>query len=205
MAVSDSQIETFRRYIFASEEEFEAADLPKRTRERVVCLREMYFYWLRNPQLTDKVIAAQFRARYAMQLTTCYEMTNYLKIIIGDTNRAQRSWYQFVFLQRCEEAFAMAREKGDTKAFTAALNALGKYTRLDSAESAMPDYSQIVPQQLEITTDPSVAGFERIQNLKEKVNKMLNKYAAETTFEQLTRKAQREKNLREDEATPPPM
>ena len=99
----------------------------------------------------------------------------------------------------------MAREKGDTKAFTAALNALGKYTRLDSAESAMPDYSQIVPQQLEITTDPSVAGFERIPNLKEKVNKMLNKYAAETTFEQLTRKAQREKNLREDEATPPPM
>ena len=99
----------------------------------------------------------------------------------------------------------MARAKGDTKAFTSALNALGKYTRLDSDESTMPDYSQIVPQQLEITSDPSVAGFERIPNLKEKVHKMLNKYAAETNFEQLTRTAQREKNLREDDDTPPPM
>ena len=200
----DETLELLRRYLFSDEEDLQAAGLRSDTLERLMNVREMYYYWLRNPQLTDNVVAAQFRQRYGYAHSNAYILTNYLKILIGDTTKVTRAWYQHVFLQRCEEAFAMARANTDAKAFTAALTALGKYTRLDTEESRTPDYAQIVPQQLEITTDPSVAGFKRIPDLKEKVQKMLNKYAADTVFESINRTKQREKELRDDQ-TPPPM
>ena len=101
----------------------------------------------------------------------------------------------------------MARANNDSKAFTATLNCLGKYTRLDTEESRLPDYSQIVPQQLEITTDPSVAGFQRIPNPQEqvaqKLPRTLTKYAADTNFEARNKPRQREQNLLADQAPPP--
>ena len=199
----DDSLQTLRRHLFSSEEDLQASGLSKQVVERILNVREMYYYWLRNPQLTDQVLAAQFRERYGYARSNAYILTNYLKILIGDTSRASRAWYQHLFIQRCEEAFAMARANNDSKAFTATLNCLGKYTRLGTEESRLPDYSQIVPQQLEITTDPSVAGFQRIPNLKEKVAKMLNKYAADTNFEVLNKTKQREQNLRTDQVPPP--
>ena len=57
--------------------------------------------------------------------------------------------------------------------------ALGKFTRLDHDESIGPDYSQIVPQQFELTSDPSVAGFERIPNVQERVRKLFDRFKKE--------------------------
>ena len=73
----------------------------------------------------------------------------------------------------------MARESGDASAFAKVLSAFGKFTRLDHDESIGPDYSQIVPQQFELTSDPSVAGFERIPNVQERVRKLFDRFKKE--------------------------
>ena len=73
----------------------------------------------------------------------------------------------------------MARSSNDASAFAKVLSALGKFTRLDHDESIGPDYSQIVPQQFELTSDPSVAGFERIPNVKERVRKLFDRFKKE--------------------------
>ena len=73
----------------------------------------------------------------------------------------------------------MARSSNDASAFAKVLSALGKFTRLDHDESIGPDYSQIVPQQFELTSDPSVAGFERIPNVQERVRKLFNRFKKE--------------------------
>ena len=111
----DETLELLRRYLFSDEEDLQAAGLRTDTLERLMNVREMYYYWLRNPQLTDQVVAAQFRQRYGYAHSNAYILTNYLKILIGDTTKVTRAWYQHVFLQRCEEAFAMARANNDAK------------------------------------------------------------------------------------------
>ena len=73
----------------------------------------------------------------------------------------------------------MARSSNDASAFAKVLSALGKFTRLDHDESIGPDYSQIVPQQFERTSDPSVAGFERIPNVQERVRKLFDRFKKE--------------------------
>ena len=172
-------IDRTQRFLFASEEEMEEAHLPQATRERMIRLRDMYAYWLRNPALADKALVAQLRQQYKVGFTQAYEDLRLLKICLGNLGQVTRQWCQYLFLQRCEEGFAMARENGDASAFAKVLSALGKFTRLDHDESVGPDYSQIVPQQFELTTDPAVAGFERIENVQERVRLLFDKFKRE--------------------------
>lgn len=179
--IKPEKVERAKQLLFAGEEEFAAAKVAQPERQRIIRLRTMYTYWLANPQLRDKAIVDELIHRFGVRVSVAYEDMAYLRICIGDINKASRQWYQHLFLQRCEEAFEFARQKEDARAFAAALNALGKYTRLDKEERLGPDYSQIIPQQFAITTDPSVAGFERIPNVTERARRLLEKYNIETS------------------------
>lgn len=172
-------IERTQRFLFASEEEMEEAKLQPLVRQRMLRLRDMYAYWLRHPAYPDKAIVAQLRAQYNVGFTQAHEDVRLLKICLGNLGQVTRQWCQYVFLQRCEEGFAMARSSNDASAFAKVLSALGKFTRLDHDESIGPDYSQIVPQQFELTSDPSVAGFERIPNVQERVRKLFDRFKKE--------------------------
>ena len=172
-------IERTQRFLFASEEEMEEARLPMPVRTRLLRLRDMYAYWLRHPAYADKAIVAQLRLQYKVGFTQAYEDVRLLKICLGNLGQVTRQWCQFLFMQRCEEGFAMARASGDANAFAKVLSAFGKFTRLDHDEAIGPDYSQIVPQQFELTTDPAVAGFERIPNVQERVRLLFKRFKKE--------------------------
>ena len=172
-------IQKTQKFLFASEEEMIEAKVPANVRTRILRLRDLYTFWLNTPALGDKVIVAELRKRYGVSLSTAYEDIRLIKICLGNLNQQTTDYYRWVFLQRVEEAFQMARLNNDARAFSAALACLGKYTKLDKDESERPDYSAITPQSFEITADAEVAGFKRIPNLEEKTRKLLEKYSIE--------------------------
>lgn len=172
-------IQKTQKFLFATEEEMIEARLPANIRARIIRLRAMYTYWLNTPRLGDKDIVAALRTQYEVSLSTAYEDIRLIKICLGNLNQQTTDYYRYLFLQRVEESFQMARANNDTKAFAATLACLGKYTKLDKNESERPDYSAIVPQNFEISSDASVAGFERIPNLAEKTEQILKKYQIE--------------------------
>lgn len=172
-------VERTQRFLFASEEEMTEARLPQPVRERLVRLRDMYAYWMRHPQYADKAIVAQLRLQYGIGFSQAYDDVRLLKVCLGNLGQVTRQWCQYLFLQRCEEGFEMARRKNDASAYARVLAALGKFTRLDHDESIGPDYSQIVPQQFEITSDPSVAGFERIPNVTDRARRLFDRFRRE--------------------------
>lgn len=173
-------IERTQRFLFASEEEMNEAHLPEVQQARLLRLRDMYLYWLRHPAYSDKSIASQIQVQYNVCASQAYEDVRLLKICLGNLGQVTRQWCQYVFMQRCEEGFAMARASGDANAFAKVLSALGKFTRLDHDENIGPDYSQIIPQRFELTTDPTVAGFERIPNIDKKVRDLQLRFAKES-------------------------
>ena len=173
-------IERTQRFLFASEEEMNEANLSVNQQTRLLRLRDMYLYWLRHPSYSDKAIVSQLVMQYQISLSTAYEDVRLLKICLGNLGQVTRQWCQYVFMQRCEEGFAMARASGDANAFAKVLSALGKFTRLDHDEDIGPDYSQIIPQQFELTSDPSEAGFQRIPNVNEKVRVLFARYKKES-------------------------
>lgn len=81
----------------------------------------------------------------------CVQDLALIKTCLGSLNQCSQDYLRWVFLQRCEEGFEMARKKDDPGAFAKVLSAYGKYSRLDREEGLAPDYSAIVPQVFEIS------------------------------------------------------
>lgn len=176
MPLTPEMIDRAERYLFASDKELSEARLPMPVRKRLVRMRGLYTWRLEHPQLTDAQTAAEYSRRHKLTLKSAYDDLRLVKVLIGNIAKASADWYRWLFVQRAEEAFQMARDKEDAKAFAQTLAALGKYTRLDAPEGSAPDYSQIVPQPFEISADPEVAGFKRIPDLERKVAAMLRRF-----------------------------
>lgn len=172
-------IQKTQEFLFADIEEMKTARIPVPMQERILRLRAMYTYWVGKPSLADKAVVDELVKRFHVSLRTAYDDVRLIKICLGNLNQMTQDYYRWLFLQRCEEGFQMAREKQDAGSFARVLASLGKYTRLDRDEDKTPDYSQIVPQQFEISADPEVAGFKRIPDLDKKIEKMLAKFRME--------------------------
>lgn len=163
-------------FLFASEEEMRKANLRKDFIGRIIRLRAIYTYWLAHPHLAERSIVRQIIERYNLGKSIAYEDVRVIKICLGNLNQCTQDYYRWLFLARTEEAFQMARDNNDPRAFAVALNALGKYTQLDKEQSDRPDYSAITPQNFEITSDPTSIGYERIEGLDAKVSAAMAKY-----------------------------
>src|SRR5574344_1512911 len=162
--------------LFLPEEEMVKSGVPEPTRRRLMRLRAMYTLWLSDPRMGDKNVAHELMARYGIKQSVAYDDVRMLKVFIGNLNQGTEDWYRWLFIQRCEEGFKMARQNGDANAFARVLASLGKYTRLDKDKSEAPDYSQIVPQSFDITDNPEDAGYKRIPNLEERIKKITRSY-----------------------------
>lgn len=178
--MNNELIERTKQYLFASRKEMEQAKLPIHVQARLIRLRDVYTYWLERPQTAEGDIVTLLNQRYEVSRTVAYEDLRLLRICVGSLSQASRDYYRWRFLQYAEEAFQMARDKKDPRAFASVLSAYGKYTNLDKAEADAPAYSDIVPQTFVPTSDPSVIGLKPIPNWREKARRLEQKYIHET-------------------------
>ena len=155
------------------------AGIQERIIDRLLRIRAIYTYWLNRPQLNDREIVAEMVKRYKLATRTAYDDLALIKTVLGSLNQCSQDYLRWVFLQRCEEGFEMARKKDDPSAFAKVLTAYGKYSRLDREEGLAPDYSAIVPQVFEISANPEDAGFKRIPDIEKKTDKMLKQFQRE--------------------------
>lgn len=176
MQINPEIVQRAHDYLFASVEEMKAAGLQARIIDRLLRIRSIYTWWLQSPTLTDRDVVAEMIRRYAIKTRTAYDDLALIKTCLGSLNQCSQDYLRWVFLQRCEEGFEMARKKDDPSAFAKVLTAYGKYSRLDRDEGLAPDYSAIVPQVFEISADPEDAGFKRIPDIEKKAEKMLRQF-----------------------------
>lgn len=179
MKMTPEMVQRANDYLFASVEEMREAGIQERIIERLLRIRAIYTYWLNRPQLNDRDIVAEMVKRYKLATRTAYDDLALIKTVLGSLNQCSQDYLRWVFLQRCEEGFEMARKKDDPSAFAKVLTAYGKYSRLDREEGLAPDYSAIVPQVFEISSNPEDAGFKRIPDIEKKADKMLKQFQRE--------------------------
>jgi hypothetical protein len=78
------------------------------------------------------------------------------------------------------ETYQMAKKRKDTKTMEKAASSYAKFNRVDLEDEQAVPYDLIVVQPFTATADPSVLGIKPIPNIQEKIQKMLEKYRAET-------------------------
>ena len=155
-----AHIENAKRYLFATVDEMKANGLGERQVQRLLRVREAYTRWLSSPTLKEKDIVEALVKAHGVSTPIAYEDMRLVKVCLGNFAHLTTDYFRYRFLIYCEEAFDMAREKGDAKAFASVLSAFGKYSRLDQPEPQGPDYSQIVPEQFIISQNPEDSGFK---------------------------------------------
>lgn len=168
-----------KEHLFSSPEEMKAAGLTQAQCARLLRLRELYVYWLENPLLPDSVIVSVLRERHHIGTTQAYEDVKLIRLFLGEIQRTTKDFLRWKWLQHMEEGFALARETKDATAYARLQAVFVKGAQLDKEDLQRADYSEITPQNFELTDNPETIGLKRIPNLDDRISTMLKKYAIE--------------------------
>lgn len=167
-------LEVAREHLFSSVEEMDKAGLPELIKNRLLRLRDMYTYWLQWPETKDAKIVAELRKRYHVGQNIAYRDLRIVKHLLGELNKASKDYARYKFTCMVEKAFDLAERRNDAKAMAAAAAAYARYNKLDKEDPEDLGFDKIAPQSFEMTDDPTVAGFKRIPNVREKIRKMID-------------------------------
>ena len=174
-----SALEVCRSDLFTKE-----ADLlqryPQVLVDKVLRVREMYNWFISNPDGTDREFVSEICQRHEISKVTAYGDLAIVKTLLPALGSASRDFHRWRFNEMILNTYKMAEKRKDTKTMERAASSYAKYNHIDlEDEQAMP-YDMIVPQPFTATGDPRVLGIEPIPNINEKISKMIEKYRKET-------------------------
>jgi hypothetical protein len=174
-----SAIEVCRADLFTKEYEL-AQRYPQIIVEKVLRVREMYNWFISNPDATDREFVAEVMQRHPISRVTAYSDLAICKTLLPTLATASRDFHRWRYNEMILATYKMAEKRKDTKTMERAASSYAKHNRVDlEDEQAMP-YDMIVPQPFTATDDPRVLGIEPIPNIQEKISAMIQKYRAET-------------------------
>ena len=174
-----SALEVCRSDLFTKE-----ADLlqryPQVLVDKVLRVREMYNWFISNPDGTDREFVSEICQRHEISKVTAYGDLAIVKTLLPALGSTSRDFHRWRFNEMILNTYKMAEKRKDTKTMERAASSYAKYNRIDlEDEQAMP-YDMIVPQPFTATDDPRVLGIEPIPNINVKISKMIEKYRKET-------------------------
>jgi hypothetical protein len=151
-----------------------AKDLELRSRYQGV-----FVVWIENPHYTDREIVRFIIQQHGISRTQAYHDLQRIKTMLGNVRNAAKEWQRYAVIEMCKEAFNIAKKKGDVKSMVMAIDKLGKYTKLDKDEQEALPWDQLLPPQLEPTSDISVLKITRSPDFEKQVQKLKRKYLGE--------------------------
>lgn len=148
--------------------------------KRVLRIREMYNWFVANPDSKDLEFVQQCISRHGISKVAAYSDLNIVKTLLPAFTSSSRDFHRWRYNEMILATFKMAEKRKDTKTMERAATSYAKLNRVDlEDEQAMP-YDMIVPQPFTATDDPRVLGIEPIPNIATKIQEMIAKYRKET-------------------------
>lgn len=174
-----SALEICRTDLFTRESELQER-YPQVLVDKVLRIREMYNWFISNPDGTDREFVAELCQRHDISKVTAYADLAIVKTLLPTLATASRDFHRWRFNEMILATYKMAEKRKDTKTMERAASSYAKHNRIDiEDEQAMP-YDMIVPQPFTATDDPRVLGIEPIPNIQQRIAEMIDKYRKET-------------------------
>lgn len=172
-------IEVCRTELFTRESELHER-LPALMVEKVLRVREMYNWFIANPDGTDREFVTEVCSRHNIHRTTAYSDLAVVKSLLPMLGSASRDFHRWRTNEMLIATYKMAEKRKDTKTMERAASAYGKINRVDIEDEQAIPLDQILVQPFTATDDPRVLGIEPIPNIQQKISDMIKKYRAET-------------------------
>lgn len=174
-----SALEVCRTDLFTKEDDLRQR-YPQIIVDKVMRIREMYNWFISNPDGTDREFVAELLQRHDISKVTAYADLAIVKTLLPTLATASRDFHRWRFNEMILATYKMAEKRKDTKTMERAASSYAKHNRIDiEDEQAMP-YDMIVPQPFTATDDPRVLGIEPIPNIQQRIAEMIDKYRKET-------------------------
>ena len=172
-------IEVCRAELFTKEIELRDR-YPQALVDKVLRVREMYNWFIANPDGTDREFVAEVCQRHGIHRTTAYSDLAVVKSLLPMLGSASRDFHRWRTNEMLMNTYKMAEKRKDTKTMERAATAYGKLNRVDLEDEQAIPLDQILVQPITATDDPRVRGIEPIPNLADKISAMIEKYRRET-------------------------
>ena len=148
--------------------------------QRVLRLRDMYNYYISNPDTKDRQFVNTAMSRHGIMKSQAYADLSIIKSLLPLLSSASRDFHRFRFNEMILETYQMAKARKDTKTMEKAASSYAKFNRVDLEDEQALPYDLIVVQPFTATSDPRVLGIKPIPNVEEKIAAMLKKYRQES-------------------------
>lgn len=148
--------------------------------ERIIRLRDVYNYMLRNPLKKDREYIDYIQSRYfvnnkPLSKRKAYEDLEILHAIIGNLQQCTKEWHRWRFNNMIMEGYAIALRKEDALAIAKLAQQYGKYNQLDKNDERDRGYGEI--PHLQFTFNVADMGFKRIPNVRSVIRDLIAKYS----------------------------
>lgn len=174
-----SALEVCRTDLFTREAELRER-YPQSVVDKVLRVREMYNWFIANPDGTDREFVNELVQRHDVSKVTAYSDLAVVKALLPLLAAASRDFHRWRFNEMIMNTYKMAQKRKDTKTMERAAASYAKYNRVDLEDEQVMPYEMIVVQPFTATSDPSVLGIKPIPNIQRKISDMIKKYRAET-------------------------
>lgn len=174
-----SALEVCRTDLFTREAELRER-YPQSVVDKVLRVREMYNWFIANPDGTDREFVNELVQRHDVSKVTAYSDLAVVKAMLPLLAAASRDFHRWRFNEMIMNTYKMAQKRKDTKTMERAAASYAKYNRVDLEDEQVMPYEMIVVQPFTATSDPSVLGIKPIPNIQRKISGMIKKYRAES-------------------------
>lgn len=174
-----SAIEICRTDLFTKTEDLQKL-YPQTFVDKVLRVREMYNWFISNPDGTDREFVAELLQRHSVSKVTAYSDLAIVKSLLPMLASASRDFHRWRFNEMIINTYKMAEKRKDTKTMERAAASYAKYNRVDLEDEQVVPFEMIVVQPFVATSDPSVLGIKPIPNIQQKISDMIAKYRTET-------------------------
>lgn len=175
-----ANIDEYQLSLFSSVEEMRRKNLPQEMVTRLLRLRSLYTFWLNFPDKTTKEMVQQDTLMNPdIKERAAYDDIKLLKMLIGNLEQESKEWHRHVFNTRSDRIYKEAMRAHDYRSAEKANADFAKYNRLDKDEVEKLDYSEITPQMIVPTDDPTVIGIKPVKDLRGKIQKLKKKLGAD--------------------------
>lgn len=167
-------LEICRKYLYEDTD-----NIPEAYRDRVKRIRVGFTFWYEFPMKSRSEVRDQIVNEFDVNSKTAYEDIQIVEVLLGNIKNPAKAWIRYRVNAMLEAAYAKAEDMSDPKAMAMAADKLGKYNQLDKPDAEPLPFEDIVPQPFEPTDDPTPLGLKKDPNIREKKNRMLEKYMNE--------------------------
>lgn len=173
-----------KMHLHLFDEQGEKVVFDTREKDVVIRFRAAFTKWISEPHLRD-VQMLNFLQGFGISERQAYRDLPLIKALVGNITVAAKEFQRHRANEMILKGFEIARDAESNLEIKQALamiragEALVKVHKLDKNDLDIRPFDDIVPLELEPSTDVSVIGRKRIENLEELKRKLRAKYGGE--------------------------